>query len=112
MHGQIIPSRVNDVIVPSIGPRFGLVSYSQLFVSLDGKSYVTLSAANLANAPTLNHGVFRNNILDFVTLVFAMFILLREFNRLPPAPTRVATASVNSRSSAPAQGLTALIARQ
>lgn len=85
--GKIITSLVNDLIMPPIGLLLGRVNFNDLFVSLDGKPYATLAAAKTAGAPTLNYGIFLNNVLDFVIVAFAMFLLIRQFNRLmPPTP--------------------------
>jgi large conductance mechanosensitive channel len=90
--GKIITSLVNDLIMPPIGLLLGRVNFNDLFVSLDGKPYATLAAAKTAGAPTLNYGIFLNNVLDFVIVAFAMFLLIRQFNRLmPPAPKPVTT---------------------
>src|ERR1700730_7729586 len=85
--GKIVTSLVNDLIMPPIGLLLGSVNFNDLFVSLNGKSYATLAAAKTASAPTLNYGMFLNNVLDFVIVAFTMFMLIRQFNRLmPPAP--------------------------
>ena len=85
--GKIVTSLVNDLIMPPIGLLLGRVNFNDLFLSLNGKPYATLAAAKTAGAPTLNYGMFLNNILDFVIVAFTMFMLIRQFNRLmPPAP--------------------------
>jgi large conductance mechanosensitive channel len=90
--GKIVTSLVNDVIMPPIGLLLGGVNFNDLFISLNGKSYVTLAAAKAASAPTLNYGMFLNNILDFLIVAFTMFIMISQFNRLmPPAPVPVTT---------------------
>ena len=82
--GKIITSLVNDVIMPPIGLLLGRVNFNDLFISLDGKQYATLAAAKAASAPTVNYGMFLNNILDFAIVAFAMFLMIRQFNRLMP----------------------------
>lgn len=83
--GKIVTSMVNDVIMPPIGLLLGKVDFNDLFVSLDGKSYASLAAAKAAGAPTINYGTFVNTILDFVIVAFAIFLLIRQVNRLMPA---------------------------
>jgi large conductance mechanosensitive channel len=56
--GKIISSLVDDVIMPPIGMLLGGVDFSDLFLSLSGKTYESLAAAKAAGAPTLNYGVF------------------------------------------------------
>jgi large conductance mechanosensitive channel len=90
--GKIVTSMVNDVIMPPIGLILGRVNFNDLFISLDHKSYATLAAAKAASAPTLNYGMFLNNVLDFTIVAFTMFMMIRQFNRLmPPATPPVTT---------------------
>jgi large conductance mechanosensitive channel protein len=64
--GKIIASLVNDVLMPLIGILLGGLSFSGLFVALDGNAYETLEAAQAAGAATLNYGLFIQAIVDFV----------------------------------------------
>jgi len=85
--GKIVTSFVEDVLMPPIGRLIGRVDFSNLFVSLSGKHYDTLVAAKAAGAPTINYGVFVNAVLNFLIVAFAIFLLVRQVNRLkrPPA---------------------------
>lgn len=89
----VVTSFVNDLLMPPIGLALGRVSFTDLFVSLDGRSYPTLAAAKAAAAPTLNYGVFLTTILNFVIIGFAVFLVVRAVNRLaaPPPAAPVAT---------------------
>jgi large conductance mechanosensitive channel len=82
--GKIITSMVNDVIMPPIGLILGHVDFNDLFLSLDGRHYASLTAAKGAGAATINYGVFLNTILDFLIVAFVMFLLVRQVNRLRP----------------------------
>ncbi len=87
--GKIISSLVNDVIMPPIGLLLGKVDFSNLFIDLSGKGYATLKEAQAAGAPTLNYGVFLNNVIDFLIVGFVIFLAIRMVNRLQklkPAP--------------------------
>jgi large conductance mechanosensitive channel len=86
--GKIITSLVNDVIMPPIGLILGNVNFADLFVSLNRNHYATLAAAKAASAPTINYGMFLNNVLDFTIVAFVMFMMIRWFNRLVPAPAK------------------------
>ncbi len=95
--GRIVSSFVNDVIMPPIGLLMGNLDFSQLFVNLSGGSYETLAAAEEAGAPVIRYGLFINNILDFVIVAFAIFMVIRAMNKMkkkeeaapaaPPAPS-------------------------
>ncbi len=80
--GKIVSSLVNDIIMPPLGLLLGRVNFSNLFISLTGEKYTSLIDAQNAGAPTLNYGVFINNILDFIILAFVIFIMIRAINRL------------------------------
>ncbi len=89
--GKIVTSLVNDLLMPPLGLILGKVDFSDLFVDLSGKGYPSLAAAKAAGAPTVNYGLFINNVLDFIIVAFAVFLLVRGINRLHrPVPTPAA----------------------
>ncbi len=94
--GKVVTSFVSDIMTPPLGLLLGRMNFSNLFVSLDGESYPSLAVAREAAAPTLNYGLFLNNILDFTLVAIALFLLIRWINRLkgavPPAPAAPAPA--------------------
>ena len=93
--GKIVSSFVADILMPPLGLVLGKVDFSSLFITLSGDSYPSLAAAKAAGAPTLNYGVFLNSVLDFVIVAFAIFLLIRQVNRLQkqPAPAAPTTKS-------------------
>jgi large conductance mechanosensitive channel len=80
--GKIVSSLVNDVIMPPLGVVLGSVDFSNLFVNLSGKPVQSIAEAKQAGVPTLNYGLFINNVLDFVIVALAVFLLVRQVNRL------------------------------
>jgi large conductance mechanosensitive channel len=85
----VVNSLVNDLLLPPIGLLLGRVDFSNLFVTLAGGSYPTLAAAKAAGAPTLNVGLFINSVINLVIVGFAVFLVVKQVNRLhgpPPAP--------------------------
>lgn len=84
--GRIVTSLVNDIIMPPIGLVLGGVDFSNKFISLNGQYYATLADAKTANAPTVNYGLFINNIVDFVIVAFVIFLLIRAIQHLMPPP--------------------------
>lgn len=84
--GQVVNSFVQDVLMPPIGRLVGHVDFSNLFLNLSGKEYPSIAAAKAAGAATLNYGVFLNTIINFLIIAFAVFLLVREVNRLMPKP--------------------------
>ena len=90
--GAIVTSLVNDVLMPPIGRLLGGVDFKDFFISLAGQSYPTLAAAKAAGAPTLNYGLFLNALINFLIVSFAIFLLVRQVNRLLPKPAAPAAA--------------------
>ena len=80
--GKIIASLVDDIIMPPIGLALGNVDFTNLFVSLSGKDYPSVAAAKAAGAATLNYGIFFNTILSFIIIAFAVFLVIRSFNKM------------------------------
>lgn len=79
---SIVQSLVNDVIMPPIGLLLGGVDFSNLFINLSGESYESLAAAQEAGAPTINYGLFINNVISFVIVAFVVFLIVRQLNKL------------------------------
>jgi len=78
--GKIVSSLVSDIIMPPIGLILGKVNFSGLFLDLSGQGYGTLEEAKAANAPTINYGLFLNNVLDFLIVAFVVFLLVKQIN--------------------------------
>jgi large conductance mechanosensitive channel len=88
--GKIVTSLVTDIIMPPFGLILGKVDFSNLFINISGKSYASLPEAKAAGAATINYGIFLNNIVDFVIVAFAIFLLVRMVNRWnKPVPVAV-----------------------
>ena len=47
-----------------------------------GGAYPTLAAAQTAGAATLNYGLFINAIINFIIVAFAVFLLVKQMNKL------------------------------
>lgn len=84
--GKVVTSFVNDILTPPLGLLLGRVDFSNLFITLTGPSQPSLAAAKAAGAATLNYGLFLQSVLDFVIVGFAIFLVIRQVNRLFPPP--------------------------
>jgi len=84
--GKIVSSLVNDILMPPLGLILGKVDFSNLFITLGSGHYASIAEAKAAGAPTLNYGLFINNIIDFLIVAFAVFLMVRQINKLQPAP--------------------------
>ena len=84
--GRVVTSLVSDIIMPPIGLLHGKSDFSSHFLDLSGKAYATLAEAKAGGAATINYGIFLNAVFDFVIVAFAVFMLIRQVNRLKSAP--------------------------
>jgi len=84
--GKIVASFVKDIIMPPIGLLMGGVDFSNLFLNLSEKTFATLAEAQKAGAATINYGAFINTVVDFLIIAFAIFIVIKQINRLKKEP--------------------------
>jgi large conductance mechanosensitive channel len=84
--GSIVQSLVKDVIMPPIGMLLGNVDFSNLFLTLKAGTtpgpYTSLAQAQAAGAVSINYGTFINTIISFLIVAFAVFLLIRQINKL------------------------------
>ncbi|MEX6632559.1 large conductance mechanosensitive channel protein MscL [Hyphococcus lacteus] len=80
--GTIVKSLVADIIMPPIGLALGGVDFSDLFVNLTDIKYESLAAAQEAGAPVIAYGSFINNVISFLIVAFAVFLLIKGINSL------------------------------
>jgi large conductance mechanosensitive channel len=92
----MVSSLVNDIIMPPIGLLLGGVDFTNLFITLGSGEYASLAEAQAAGAATINYGLFINNLITFLIVAFAVFLLVRAVQRMqtlkgeepaPEAPT-------------------------
>jgi large conductance mechanosensitive channel len=94
--GVIVKSLVDDIIMPPVGLLLGHVDFSNLYVLLKegGKAaapYASLADAKAAGAVTLNYGMFVNNIITFLIVALAVFIVVRAANKVYKKPEATAS---------------------
>jgi len=71
--GKIVTSLVNDIIMPPLGLLLGRMDFSSLAIQLNEKTAV-------------KYGVFVNTVIDFTIVAFAVFLVIKQINRLKKAP--------------------------
>jgi large conductance mechanosensitive channel len=79
---NIVNSLVNDILMPPLGLAIGGLDFSNFFVTLKGPAAATPEAAKAAGAVTLNYGLFINAVIRFLIVAFAVFLLVKQVNRL------------------------------
>lgn len=80
--GTIVKSLVSDIIMPPIGWAMGGIDFSDLYWNPEGTAYESLDAAREAGAPVIAYGLFINNIITFLIVAWAVFILVKGMNSL------------------------------
>lgn len=86
----VVKSLVDDVIMPPIGKLTGGVDFSSLFITLGPGDFKTIAQAKDAGVATINYGLFINNLITFVIVAFAVFMLVKAVasmqRKQPAAP--------------------------
>jgi large conductance mechanosensitive channel len=85
--GGIVSSLVANVLMPPIGILIGGIDFSTFAITLQ-------PAVGENPAVLLKYGLFLNAVVNFLIVAFAIFLLIRGFNKLqkaeepaaPPAP--------------------------
>jgi len=78
----IVKSLVSDILMPPLGLALGGVDFVNLFITLGDGEYATLAAAQEAGAATINYGMFINNVIAFIILAFALFMIIKGMNSM------------------------------
>jgi large conductance mechanosensitive channel len=73
--GKIVTSLVNDIIMPPIGVLTGGLDFSK-------QKYVLKAAHDKVPESAINYGLFINNVIDFIIVAFAIFLLVKAINGL------------------------------
>jgi large conductance mechanosensitive channel len=80
--GKIVTSLVDDILMPPLGLLLGRVDFTNLYIPLTGQHYASLAQAKTAGAPTINYGLFLNSLVSFLLVAFAVFLIVRQVNRM------------------------------
>jgi large conductance mechanosensitive channel len=95
--GKIVSSLVTDIIMPPIGLLLGNVDFTNLYLVLKGADKVAagtslVEAQKIAGVVTWNYGLFIINVINFLILALAIFLMIKGVNRLvrKPAPAPAA----------------------
>lgn len=86
--GRIVTTLVEGIIMPPLGLALGRVDFSSLFVLLDGSKGVpaSLAEAKAAGIPVIAYGQLINDAISFLIVAAAVFLIVRQTNRLKAAP--------------------------
>jgi len=78
----IIDSFVADILMPLIGLLAGGIDFTNRFIVLGAGNFATLEEAKKAGVATLNYGLFANAVINFLIVAFALFLVVKQVNRM------------------------------
>ena len=91
--GKIVTTLVDGIIMPPLGLVLGRVDFSSLFALLDTSQGVpaSLADAKAKGIPVIAYGQLINDIITFVIVAIAVFMIVKQASRLKrPAPVAAA----------------------
>ena len=84
--GKIVASFVNDVLMPPLGVLLGGVDFKDYKATL-------VEAIGDKAAVTLNYGMFLQNVIDFLIIAAAIFLMIKAMNSAKKKEEEAAPAS-------------------
>ena len=92
--GKIVTTLVEGVLMPPLGLALGRIDFASLFYVLDQSRGVpaSLAEAKANGVPVIAYGQFLNDVVTFLIVALAVFLLVKQVNRLKrPVPVAAAT---------------------
>ena len=84
--GTVVKSFVKNVLMPPIGMLLGGTDFSNLFLLLkegaEPGPYPTLKAAQEAGATVIAWGLWVNDVINFLIIAFAVFLVVKAANQV------------------------------
>ena len=82
--GKIVTSLVEGIIMPPVGLALGRVDFSSLFYVLDATKGIpaSLADAKAKGIPVIAWGQFINDIITFLIVAFAVFLMVKKVNQI------------------------------
>jgi large conductance mechanosensitive channel len=90
--GKIVTTLVEGVMMPPLGVLLGRADFSSLFVVLDTSKGIpaSLAEAKQQGIPVIAYGQLLNDIIGFLIVALAVFLLVKQVNRIKSAVDRPA----------------------
>jgi large conductance mechanosensitive channel len=85
--GKIVTTLVEGILMPPIGLLLGNVDFSSLFLVLDSSKGIpaSLTDAKANGIPVVDYGQFLNDIIGFLIVALAIFVIVKQVNRIKSA---------------------------
>ena len=93
--GKIVTTLVEGVLMPPIGLALGRIDFSSLFYVLDSSRGVpaSLADAKTKGIPVLAYGQLMNDVVNFLIVAAAVFLLVKQVNRIKSSMDKPAQAA-------------------
>ncbi len=92
--GRIVTTLVEGIVMPPIGLALGDIDFSSMLYVLDASKGIPVSFADAKakGIPVIAYGQFINDIIAFLIVAAAVFVLVKQVNRIKsgidqPAPS-------------------------
>jgi large conductance mechanosensitive channel len=82
--GKIVTTLVEGVIMPPFGLVLGRIDFASLFYVLDRSKAIpaSLKEAKDAGIPVIAYGQFINDVIGFLIVAAAVFVMVKQVNRI------------------------------
>lgn len=82
--GKIVTTFAESVLMPPIGMLTGRIDFASLFYILDESKGIpaSLAEAKTQGIPVIAYGQLITDIVSFVIIAFAVFLIVKQVNRL------------------------------
>lgn len=74
----VVKSLVDNLFMPLLGKVTGGVNFADLYINLSGEEYASFAAAKEAGAAVIGYGQFITDLIAFLLLAFAVFIVVKK----------------------------------
>jgi large conductance mechanosensitive channel len=87
--GKIVTTVVDGVLMPPIGMATGGIDFSSIFYVLDTSKGIpaSLADAKTRGIPVIAYGQLINDFITFLIIAFAVFLIVKQVNRMKSAQT-------------------------
>ena len=93
--GKIVATLVEGILMPPIGLALGRIDFSSLFYVLDSAKGipVSIAEAKTKGIPIIAYGQLMNDIVNFLIVAAAVFVLVKQVNRIKSSVSRAEAAA-------------------
>ena len=101
--GKIVTSLVEGVLMPPLGLLLGRIDFSSLFYVLDSARGVpaSLADAKAKGVPVIAYGQLANDIISFLIVALAVFVVVKQVNRIKSSLDKPQAAEASSTKECP-----------